>query len=94
MKQCVEVMIASPGLLRPERGDGFVFGVLKKKVEEVDAEEKDKDDKVKVVVDVERNAELVRLAGGLPCVFHRAFVCISSFSSSFLPTCVRWPVPA
>jgi copper homeostasis protein len=37
--------------------DGFVFGVLT-------AENR---------VDVQRNVELVRLAGGKPCTFHRAF---------------------
>ena len=37
--------------------DGFVFGVLT-------AEKR---------VDIERNAELVQLAGGKPCTFHRAF---------------------
>lgn len=51
------------GLLRRERGDGFVFGVLRAAG-------------AAVVVDVERNRELVGLAGGLPCVFHRAFVCL------------------
>ncbi|PSR78499.1 copper homeostasis CutC domain-containing protein, partial [Coniella lustricola] len=77
MKQCMEVMIATPGLLRPERGDGFVFGVLKKQDDEDREKEQDGEGKAKgkakVVVDVERNSELVRLAGGLPCVFHRAF---------------------
>lgn len=52
------------GLLRRERGDGFVFGVLRAA------------GAAAVVVDVERNRELVGLAGGLPCVFHRAFVCL------------------
>ena len=36
--------------------DGFVFGILKGNDE----------------IDVERNSELLQLAGGLPCVFHRA----------------------
>ncbi|KAK3327261.1 CutC family protein [Cercophora scortea] len=49
------------GLLRPERGDGFVFGILKRGTGEG------------VDVDVERNAELVRLARPFKCVFHRAF---------------------
>ncbi|KAF9874825.1 copper homeostasis protein cutc [Colletotrichum karsti] len=49
------------GLLRKDRGDGFVFGVVR--VEE----------EGRVVVDVERNRRLVEAAGGLACSFHRAF---------------------
>lgn len=37
--------------------DGFVFGVLDNQNE----------------IDEEKNAELLRLAGGIPCTFHRAF---------------------
>ncbi|KAL0943720.1 copper homeostasis protein cutc [Colletotrichum truncatum] len=48
--------------LRKDRGDGFVFGILKNS--ELDGHE---------VVDVERNRRLVEAAGGLPCSFHRAF---------------------
>ncbi|KAK1766161.1 putative copper homeostasis protein cutc [Phialemonium atrogriseum] len=51
------------GLLDPERGDGFVFGVLRRAGGGGGG----------VVVDVERNAELVRLAWPFKCVFHRAF---------------------
>lgn len=51
------------GYLRMERGDGFVFGILKAR------------DGAKggLLVDVDRNSELVRLASPFKCVFHRAF---------------------
>ncbi|KAL2875292.1 hypothetical protein SGCOL_009455 [Colletotrichum sp. CLE4] len=49
------------GVLRRERGDGFVFGVLERRKSEG------------VVVDVERNQRLVEAADGLACSFHRAF---------------------
>ncbi|KAM7197997.1 Copper homeostasis CutC domain containing protein [Rhypophila sp. PSN 637] len=52
------------GLLRAERGDGFVFGILKKK---------DGGGGGGVQVDVERNTNLVGLAWPFACVFHRAF---------------------
>ncbi|KAJ5638720.1 copper homeostasis CutC domain-containing protein [Penicillium herquei] len=47
--------------------DGFVFGILKKT---------DPDDTSKPWIDIEKNTELVRLAGRKPCTFHRAFDCI------------------
>ncbi|KAK1717510.1 CutC family protein [Colletotrichum acutatum] len=50
------------GVLRGERGDGFVFGVLERRSGDGG-----------VVVDVERNRRLVEAAGGLACSFHRAF---------------------
>lgn len=52
------------GLLDPDRGDGFVFGVLK---------QLEGGNGRAVAVDVERNAELVRLARPFASVFHRAF---------------------
>ncbi|UQC82304.1 CutC family protein [Colletotrichum lupini] len=62
-----EVMVrdveAFRGVLRRERGDGFVFGVLERSGGGDGA----------VVVDVERNRRLVEAAGGLACSFHRAF---------------------
>lgn len=51
------------GYLRTERGDGFVFGILKAR----DGAEGG------LLVDVDRNSELVRLASPFKCVFHRAF---------------------
>lgn len=56
------------GHMRADRGDGFVFGVLKR-----GEGEREGGGPPVVVVDVERNAELVRLARPFPCVFHRAF---------------------
>ncbi|KAJ0288884.1 hypothetical protein COL940_001878 [Colletotrichum noveboracense] len=50
------------GVLRKDRGDGFVFGVLKASA-----------DGEAVAIDVERNRRLVEAAGGLPSSFHRAF---------------------
>ncbi|OBT91100.1 hypothetical protein VE02_00115 [Pseudogymnoascus sp. 03VT05] len=50
--------------------DGFVFGVLK------EGEEGG------VVVDGGRNEELVELAGGLPCTFHRAVDATSDYHSA------------
>ncbi|KAG8159040.1 hypothetical protein KVR01_011483 [Diaporthe batatas] len=54
------------GHLRPERGDGFVFGILR-------AAPDDGPGGGGLLVDADRNAELVRLASPLRCVFHRAF---------------------
>ena len=51
------------GYLRTDRDDGFVFGVLRAR----DGAEGG------LLVDVERNSELVRLASPFKCVFHRAF---------------------
>lgn len=57
------------GHLRAERGDGFVFGVLKR----VEGRQGGGGGEGALVVDAERSRELVRLASPLPCVFHRAF---------------------
>lgn len=51
------------GLLREEKGDGFVFGILKARGDTGGG----------LLVDVDRNSELVRLASPFKCVFHRAF---------------------
>lgn len=55
--------IKDSGCLQTERDDGFVFGILRAR------------DGVEggLLVDVERNSELVRLASPFKCVFHRAF---------------------
>ncbi|EEY17972.1 copper homeostasis protein cutC [Verticillium alfalfae VaMs.102] len=55
----VKRLLAGGGL-KAERGDGFVFGVLKRGAHGVEA-------------DRERNSKLVEAAGGLVCTFHRAF---------------------
>lgn len=56
-------MFKNSGYLREERGDGFVFGILRK----TDGAEGG------LLVDVDRNSQLVRLASPYKCVFHRAF---------------------
>lgn len=56
-------MFKTSGYLREERGDGFVFGILKA----ADGAERG------LLVDVDRNSQLVRLASPFKCVFHRAF---------------------
>ncbi|KAK3359334.1 CutC family protein [Lasiosphaeria hispida] len=57
------VTFKQSGLLNPEKGDGFVFGLLKK------GHSGDSG----VHIDVERNAALVTLAKPFRCVLHRAF---------------------
>lgn len=52
-----EQMKAEIILGKEKMADGFVFGILTTNEQ----------------VDVERNAELIRLASPLPCTFHRAF---------------------
>lgn len=51
------------GYLRTEKGDGFVFGILRAR-HGVEGG---------LLVDGDRNSELVRLASPFKCVFHRAF---------------------
>ncbi|ELQ39226.1 hypothetical protein OOU_Y34scaffold00511g16 [Pyricularia oryzae Y34] len=57
------VAFKESNLMHAELGDGFVFGILKQQASASD----------EVVVDVDRNRELVRLAQPYTCVFHRAF---------------------
>ncbi|KAK0720411.1 CutC family-domain-containing protein [Lasiosphaeris hirsuta] len=57
------VTFKQSGLLNPEKGDGFVFGLLRKGHSGEDG----------VHIDIERNAALVALAKPFKCVFHRAF---------------------
>ncbi|KAK1655292.1 CutC family protein [Colletotrichum phormii] len=59
------------GVLRRERGDGFVFGVLERR--KTGGGDGDGGVVVVVVVDIERNRRLVEAADGLACSFHRAF---------------------
>ena len=56
-------MFRDSGYLRTERGDGFVFGIL----------EVSDGAGGGLLVDVDSNSELVRLASPFKCVFHRAF---------------------
>ncbi|KAH8887349.1 hypothetical protein GQ53DRAFT_749833 [Thozetella sp. PMI_491] len=64
MRSAIEEFKRS-GLLRADKGDGFVFGILR--IADATAEGS------RLVVDTERNAELVQLARPFQCVFHRAF---------------------
>ncbi|KAK0392260.1 hypothetical protein NLU13_1756 [Sarocladium strictum] len=48
------------------RGDGFVFGILRKASDDT------------LQVDVERCSELIKMAQPFPCVFHRAFDTIAA----------------
>lgn len=65
MKAAV-ISFKESGNLSADRGDGFVFGILK-------SEEGPSSSGSGVVVDGRRNAELVKLAQPFKCVFHRAF---------------------
>lgn len=56
-------------VLRRDRGDGFVFGLLRDNDNGGSSDEKTP----LPVVDVERSRRLVEAAGGLACSFHRAF---------------------
>lgn len=78
------------GLMRLERGDGFVFGILKAHGTEAERHgAKAEAVVVVVVVDVDRNRELVELAAPWPCVFHRAFVSISGSQKRYCRSCAN-----
>lgn len=64
-----EAMKATLSLLKNLGADGFVFGILDPVVQ---GEPHDSYSGI----DLARNKELVRLADGRPCTFHRAFDCI------------------
>ncbi|KUI60821.1 hypothetical protein VP1G_08015 [Cytospora mali] len=59
------------GHLQEARGDGFVFGILKE--EKKNEGDGDGGGGAALVVDAERNRDLVQLAHPFACVFHRAF---------------------
>ncbi|KAJ6781117.1 hypothetical protein PWT90_00698 [Aphanocladium album] len=54
--------IKASGAINVARGDGFVFGILKRS-----------ESSEKLTIDAETCRELVALARPVPCVFHRAF---------------------
>jgi copper homeostasis protein len=55
--------------LKDLEADGFVFGILTRV-------SRNPSQNTATWIDVTRNKELVELAGGKPCTFHRAFDCI------------------
>ncbi|XWW96712.1 hypothetical protein V2A60_004691 [Cordyceps javanica] len=57
--------LKASGFMSVERGDGFVFGVLRR--------DNSSSSSGKLEIDVEACKELVALAHPVPCVFHRAF---------------------
>lgn len=67
MKEAIDSFVNS-GSLNLSRGDGFVFGILKRGNDGVQ-------------VDVERCYELTKLCHPFPCVFHRAFDPIAATSN-------------
>jgi copper homeostasis protein len=62
-------MKATLQLMNNSGADGFVFGILHETPYQGGADRN-------LWVDIARNKELVQLAGGKPCTFHRAFDCI------------------
>lgn len=68
-KDDFETMKATLQLMNNSGADGFVFGILH------EAPHHGGDDR-NSWVDLARNKELVQLATGKPCTFHRAFDCI------------------
>lgn len=65
----LKTMKATLQLMNNSGADGFVFGILHKAPRHGNAGRNS-------WVDIARNKELVQLAGGKPCTFHRAFDCI------------------
>lgn len=68
-KDDFETMKATLQLMDNSGADGFVFGILHKAPHRGGADRRS-------WVDIARNKELVQLAAGKPCTFHRAFDCI------------------
>lgn len=62
-------MKATLQLMNSLGADGFVFGILHQAADHRSADRNS-------WVDIARNKELVQLADGKPCTFHRAFDCI------------------
>ncbi|KAJ5674293.1 uncharacterized protein N7477_004227 [Penicillium maclennaniae] len=68
-KASFEIMKATVSTMRDLGADGFVFGILNPHYE-------DRSKGLSSWIDVARNRELVKLAEGRPCTFHRAFDCV------------------
>lgn len=74
------------GLLRADRGDGFVFGVLRKTGQAITSRDEShlrNSTDPKVEIDIELNTELVDLAKPFKAVFHRAFDIVLGEASAF-----------
>ncbi|KAJ5083312.1 hypothetical protein N7456_012739 [Penicillium angulare] len=67
-KEDFETMKSTLVAMKNAGADGFVFGILNQRTPGVTSPNS--------WVDIEKNTELVRLAGEKPCTFHRAFDCI------------------
>lgn len=90
MKASIREFQAS-GLMQRDRGDGFVFGIVRACHVLHRTAHGDRSVGEAMVVDVERNRELVDLAAPWPCVFHRAFVCLSCSQHVIaVPSVHRW----
>ncbi|KAJ5128158.1 copper homeostasis CutC domain-containing protein [Penicillium atrosanguineum] len=68
-KESFEIMKTTLSNMRNLGADGFVFGIL-------NPLSGDSSKSLSSWIDVARNKELVKLAKGKPCTFHRAFDCI------------------
>lgn len=66
--------LKAANVMKPERGDAFVFGILK---EQPDS---DSPSGTSFTIDEDSSKALINLASPIPCVFHRAFDPIASSS--------------
>lgn len=64
-----ETMKATLNAMKDAQADGFVFGILNRDR----SNDSSGANGAKSWIDVERNRELIKLAEGMPCTFHRAF---------------------
>lgn len=71
-----EEMRATLADLKNTHANGYVFGILNTVRSRDFACEND----AVSWIDIERSKELVKLAEGKPCTFHRAFDCISEYA--------------
>ncbi|KAK3190573.1 hypothetical protein K4F52_003264 [Lecanicillium sp. MT-2017a] len=74
MRQAIlDIKVA--GVMSPDRGDGFVFGILS---QDSGSSSSNGRSNAAVHIDMARCNELIELAKPIPCVFHRAFDPIAS----------------
>ncbi len=77
MRQAI-LDIRAAGVMSPDRGDGFVFGILAR---DSASSTGSSSSKSPLSIDMARCNELIELAKPIPCVFHRAFDPVASSSS-------------